>query len=477
MKYSVSLLLLAGSVCGAVMAAPGLPDFHSTTLPEFTQLHDVRVDFDAYGGAPAWRIEFGTEAPWPNLAFAAPDGGWDWSSFAGIRLDVVNPGTDTLDVHIRVDNAGANGTDHCNTKQQSVPAGAAAQLDLFFNTGDRARFWGMRGLPIRGPMGTGATLDLARISGWQVFLNQPDNPQTLILTSVTLIGQGGDVATQVAFPFIDAFGQYRYQEWPEKIHAEADLADAYDRERAARPVANTEALDTFGGWAAGPQLEATGRFRTEQVDGQWWLVTPEGHLFFSAGVDCVGTWSHTFIEKREDWFAWLPDPADDRFKEAFGYARGAHSMAETIGGEGRTFGFYAANLIRAFGPDWKMRWRENTLDRLRAWGFNTLGNWSQWDVLQEGNLPFVANLGISGVRPIEAATGYWARMMDVYDPGFVVAVDEAVRRGTEPWRDNPRCIGYFVDNELAWEGIVDGALRSAPEQPVHQALRKFLSAR
>ena len=44
--------------------------------------------------------------------------------------------------------------------------------------------------------------------------------------------------------------------------------------------------DRYGGWQqlAGTQ---TGFFHTQQIDGRWWLVTPDGHAFFSKGVDNV----------------------------------------------------------------------------------------------------------------------------------------------------------------------------------------------
>ena len=36
----------------------------------------------------------------------------------------------------------------------------------------------------------------------------------------------------------------------------------------------------FGGWTA-LKREATGFFRTEKIDGKWWLIDPEGYGFFS----------------------------------------------------------------------------------------------------------------------------------------------------------------------------------------------------
>ena len=48
-----------------------------------------------------------------------------------------------------------------------------------------------------------------------------------------------------------------------------------------RPV-----MDPYGGWTE-IQGTKTGFFHTEQIDGRWWLVTPDGHGFFSTGMYCV----------------------------------------------------------------------------------------------------------------------------------------------------------------------------------------------
>src|SRR5450756_1967862 len=44
--------------------------------------------------------------------------------------------------------------------------------------------------------------------------------------------------------------------------------------------------DTYGGWMK-LKGEKTGYFHTQQINGRWWLVTPEGNAFFSKGVDNV----------------------------------------------------------------------------------------------------------------------------------------------------------------------------------------------
>lgn len=45
-------------------------------------------------------------------------------------------------------------------------------------------------------------------------------------------------------------------------------------------------LDQYGG-IRGRAQKATGFFRTEKIDGRWWLVDPEGNLFLNKGIVAV----------------------------------------------------------------------------------------------------------------------------------------------------------------------------------------------
>ena len=68
----------------------------------------------------------------------------------------------------------------------------------------------------------------------------------------------------------------------------------------------------------------------------------------------------------------------------YGYADKRGSLPAERGrrfGYGRSFDFYAANLQRKYGPDYLALWRDMALERLRAWGFNTIGNWSERELL------------------------------------------------------------------------------------------------
>lgn len=445
-----------------------------------TNLHEnhVKVTPVRHDGRPALQIDFHV-SDWPNAFFSAPPGGWEWSDHAGLAVDVYNPGNVTTAVCLRVDNAGADGRQHCNTGAGMVGPKETATIRCRFTRKENNRFWGMRGVPILGAVTSGPPLDPAQIVAFQVFLPRPGEPRRLVLTRAYLFGEGGDLAKKVPFPFVDRFGQYKHADWPGKVHSQAELRQRGQAEAAEWEVEpQLPKRDSYGGWSEGPRLEATGWFRTERIGGKWWLVTPDGHLFFSLGIDCVGTWQRTFITGRDGWFEWLPGPADSLFKQAFTRVSGAHSMAERIGGKGLTFGFYVANLIRKYGARWEGRWRDTAYRRLRYWGFNTIANWSQADVLQHSPLPFVVSLGSgSGVEEIQGARGYWGRMKDVFSDTFAPAVDRSIARGVKPYADNPLCLGYFVDNEISWETVRKGTLASRPDQPCRKVLVRRLQAK
>src|SRR5271157_237559 len=100
-------------------------------------------------------------------------------------------------------------------------------------------------------------------------------------------------------------------------------------------IANADfpGYDPYGGWLklAGTN---TGFFHTQQIDGRWWLVTPDGHAFFSKGVDNVSYRPEA---------ASSPKPPSD------------------LNG-----------------------WAASTVRQLRGWGFNTAGAWSVGELYDKG---------------------------------------------------------------------------------------------
>ncbi len=472
------LVCIALAACsftdGEGMPAETLVDFAKRPLPAFVQFNNSRPGEIVEGG----REVFFSRVDWPNIFLQAPKGSWDWSAYDGVGFALYNPTDAPVAVAMRLDNDGADGMNFCNNLRTTVLPGERRAFNMLFSHPGERVLWGMRGTPGAAQYGEGDPLDLTRITAVQLFLPMPDREHRLIIEAAHLLTLAEDTAAGVPLPFVDAFGQYKHDDWPGKLQSETEFSERMAREAEAWEKApHLPGRDRFGGWADGPRREATGWFRTEEIDGVWWLITPEGSLFLSLGITCIGTWERTFVEGRDDWFAWLPPADDSLYGTLYSQVSGAHSMAEPIGGAGKTFSFYAANLIRKYGEGWPEKWRESVYPRLRHWGFNTIANWSQADVLKHSDTPYVASTGLHNVRLIEGAHGYWSKMMDVYDPSFEENAASATRYIAEQHAANPLCIGYFVDNELAWEGVVAGVLSSGPDQPARQALFTFLRER
>jgi hypothetical protein len=243
------------------------------------------------------------------------------------------------------------------------------------------------------------------------------------------------------FPFVDAFGQYRHAEWPGKLTQEAELIKrhaAEERDLAAHPAPAER--DRFGGWARGPQLAATGHFRTEKVRDRWWLVDPDGHLFWSQGITCVGGGAASPAANRAEWFT---------LRSAPGGLGAALSRGENLD-------FLSANRWRTFGDGWEAASRDLALRRLASWGCNTLGNWSEAAICRLGRMPYVLPIWYGGPRLTK-------NFPDVRNPDFTHALRAALTAAA--WAaEDPWCIGYFIDNELEWPRVGQAELTDVAER-------------
>ncbi|MFQ6130636.1 MAG: hypothetical protein ACE5R4_01230, partial [Armatimonadota bacterium] len=415
-------------------------------------------------GQQALLVRF-AQVDWPNVYFREGKGfeDGDWRRFGGLAVDITNPEQEPISVCIRVDDDfSADGSRHCRTGRASLPPGRATVVMPL----GAAVPEGMRGGPPVVPppalqMGTGGqTLDWSHIVAFQIFLPRPDTAHTLALDNLRLLPM------PELEGMVDRYGQYSRGEWLGKVRSDEDLRRQRDEEedwlREHQPAADR---DRFGGWSKGPKLEASGFFRTayvvegqeveppaagEEGEGRWWLVTPEGRLFFSLGVDCVRYGQGTRVQGREELFSWLPEAGDP--------------LAEfSKPGQNRWANFYGMNLRRKYGQSWKAQWLEMTARRLPAWGFNTIGNWSEAEVFRLRRVPYTVPIHYGGdMARFETA---WRSMPDVFDERFGQVVEKTIAERTKEWRDDPWCLGYFVDNELSWGGW-GGSLRSRYDLPL-----------
>jgi Beta-galactosidase len=253
--------------------------------------------------------------------------------------------------------------------------------------------------------------------------------------------------------------------------------------------AEAPSRDRFGGIQPSGTFHATGFFRTDRRNGRWWLVTPEGNPFFSIGIDVVAASQATYVEGREFMFSDLAPPdgelaghwseRDDR--------RGLGAQRGRSFDHGGAFDFYTANIERKFGADWHARWHEEAAARLEAWGFNTIGNWSDPELSAMHRFPYTVPLSPEGAyAKVSSGEDWWGPMPDPFDPRFAEAADKMARNAAARFRDDPFLIGYFVDNELAWGrgspatpreyyALAINALGAGSESPAKSAFVAYLS--
>ena len=328
-----------------------------------------------------------------------------------------------------------------------------------------------------------------------IFSTLQESPAQFDVKRVWVEGEQPDATLKIDdkfFPFVDEFGQFAHAEWPGKVHSLEELkaaARADEAELVAHPDSPIPGADRFGGWGAGPQLKATGMFRTEKWNGRWWLVDPDGHIFFSLGCNYVRLQGRTAVTDREKFFSWLPERKDPLFGDC--WHKGRHMWLSKCFYRGKglvsQFDFAQANQKRIYGADWKATFNERQHRRMRSWGFTSMGNWSDPEIMAMSRTPYVDNFNLDGVRKVAGdKKGVWRKFPDVYALDFeekVLACAHKTR--TEKSRTDPWCIGWFVENELhwctGWSGnggeLVQAVVDSPEDQPARmEYLRRIRAA-
>jgi hypothetical protein len=184
---------------------------------------------------------------------------------------------------------------------------------------------------------------------------------------------------------------------------------------APKPVA----VDKWGGRMDRPALKATGFFRCERGPDRWWLVTPEGHLYWNIGVNTVTIPAGV--------------PANERAAAA------------------------AARVVTG----------------LREMGFNGISSPYKAQDALEAPLPWCARVNFAGsfakehgrTYPTAGHVGFAEQCVPVFHPDFPAWC----RRQAEPLRalaGDPLVMGIFTDNELQCPpDLLDRHLKLDPADP------------
>jgi len=485
------LLCLIGLGACHASPSPGLPDLaggHADRRIRLEQVQRVGVVEHAGDGVAQHRYAF-QPAAHPQIVLAPATGIWNWSGQGALHLRVQNAMPWAVTLRIEIDGV-ADGQRLQATV--GVPAGPAQTLVVPLQA-TSPRQQGMQvgppmpfdedGRPTLLATAVEGRLNLRKVSAIRLEVPAPAAVQTLLFGAVGT-APGTTTLHDAYAGIVDRYGQFSRASWPEKIASDAALRAAV---KAASAVPPASGLDAYGGRPDVHGLDKTGWFHTQKRDGRWQLVTPAGGAFFSLGVNAVAPdGGRSYVEGRAFMFRDLPTDSGAwaGFYGSGDSRRIDQGASAGIGhNHGRWFDFYAANLYRIDGGRWLAAWRSRSLDRLQAWGFNTIGNWSDPALGLAHRLPYTRSINIAGdYANVASGYDYWGRMPDPFDPRFAQATDAAVAKASIGVRDDPYLLGYFADNELAWAGtgpqgrwgLALGTLAGEARSPAKRALIAML---
>ena len=232
---------------------------------------------------------------------------------------------------------------------------------------------------------------------------------------------------------------WRWKTDPARPYPTRTLADLTDFDPEA--AAATLRLSRYGGWldrrAPGG---ATGFFRAEKVGERWWLVDPDGHLFFAVAMNGLS------LSKSPQTAAALPE---------------------------------------AYGT--REAWRDQVTDWMWELGYNGTGAWSADNLLRDAprrlsytpTFSFMSRYGKKrgGTHAEPGHTGYPNKCMFVFDPEFRTFAEDYARQ-MAPLADDPYLFGYFTDNELPFpKDALDRFLQLPEDDHGRKAAAAWLTAR
>ena len=138
-------------------------------------------------------------------------------------------------------------------------------------------------------------------------------------------------------------------------------------------------------------------FSLGKVHDKWTLMDGKGHPFYSIGLDTVRTSDATDRSGKNEYQA----IADAKYGSADA-------------------------------------WADAQQKRLRNWGFNTVGAFSDEVLFAGRDTPFMAFISTVGAKS------------DFWDRAWQERATAIISETTKRYADNPNLVGYFVDNEIPW---------------------------
>ena len=315
-------------------------------------------------------------------------------------------------------------------------------------------FW----MSIWGPFGP-----INNVGALGITMEYPLHKPTMEIRSIRLSKEDPGSEILEKLPVVDEFGQWAHADWPRKIKSLEQLKTEWaEEEKALKPGDFGQCR--YGGYLS-TKAKATGFFRVEKINGKWWFVDPDGHLFLSMNLAGMTLGYPSPTQNRKGYFASLPPDGLLPSTTAMG------SYTST------TASFHGWNMLRRYGPDWRAKAADTAIRRMEAWGLTTGPGleamaFGRTDAVKPRK-PYLGFLRV----PLDPTTTFLG-LADVYSEQFARSVDEAAAKQCTPRKDDPLLVGYFVGNEPPWPGreseLVD-MIAAGPATATQREMKAFLA--
>ena len=472
-------------------------DFEKADYQPFLKSHNATTSLIEQQGNHKLKVTFAAKTHHESDIEFVNNQTWNWQALGNFAfaLDIENPDKVSTQLYIKT----IDKTGKAQSRSVVVPSESTNTYyielkgaDLNIESGIRSNppSWKSSYTPVL-YRGGAKNIDVSRVTKVSFGTKGLLEDKHLLIDNVRLI-KPTNFDTEYLAGLVDKFGQNAKRDFANKVSSTEQLIAVSKQEQANLSKVPLAGRSKFGGWQQGPKLQATGYFRTEKYNGKWSLVDPQGYLFFSTGIanvrlantttitgydfdqkyivqrepgdltpeDSIGlnpapksAWPSRYIssELRANMFNWLP-AVDDPLADNYGYRREVHSGALK---KGETFSFYRANLQRKYETQNEQvlmqKWRDTTIDRMLTWGFTSFGNWIDEGFYQEDRIPYFANAWIIGnFKTVSSGNDYWSPLPDPFDPAFIKRADVTLATLAAQVKNNPWCVGVFIDNEKSW---------------------------
>ena len=141
------------------------------------------------------------------------------------------------------------------------------------------------------------------------------------------------------------------------------------------------------------------------AEGKYWFIAPSGQRFLSFGINQISI-----------------KPGHDDIRPGADYYHAVENQ---------------------FGGDFD-KWKADVIGLMQQGGFNTIGAWSEPNLLDNDKMYSTVCLYVAGFA--------WERGLDGFFPDFEEKIRKNIKKDVEGIKDLENVFGVFLDNEIRWYG-------------------------